>query len=186
MEKRLRQRPEFAVCGLNCGLCPRYHADGVSRCPGCEGPGFYEKHPTCGVISCSKRHGDVEFCYECSAYPCERFAREGEKDSFISYRNVVSDFEAARSGGLDAYMASLHRKMAILEYLLANVNDGRKKSLYCTAVNLLPLADLEDVVADIRQAVADPALDQKARAARAAGVLNDRAEARGIPLALRK
>ena len=186
MEARLRKHPEFAVCGLNCGLCPRYHTDGPSRCPGCEGADFYEKHPACGVISCSKRHGGVEFCYECSAYPCERFSREGEEDSFISYRNVLSDFEAARSGGLAAYLRNLHRKMEILEYLIGNVNDGRRKSFYCMAANLLPLEDLEEAIGEIRRMEGDAGLGKKECVARAVRLLNEKAEGRGIVLALRK
>lgn len=182
----MRRHPEFAVCGLNCGLCPRYHTDGSSRCPGCEGQGFYEKHPTCGVISCSKRHGGVEFCYECSDYPCERFSREDEGDSFISYRNVLSDFEAARSGGLDAYLENLHRRMELLRYLLEDVNDGRRKSFYCSAANLLPLEDLEEVVGDIRRAEDDgSSLDDKGRVSRAVRLLTEKAEDKGIVLVLR-
>jgi len=34
MEYKQREYPLFSACGLNCGLCPRYHTDGISKCPG--------------------------------------------------------------------------------------------------------------------------------------------------------
>jgi len=55
MEYKIRSYPQFSACGLNCGLCPRYHTSGITRCPGCAGENFLMKHPSCGVLSCSQR-----------------------------------------------------------------------------------------------------------------------------------
>ncbi|MDA8220886.1 DUF3795 domain-containing protein [Desulfosporosinus sp.] len=84
MEYKQRQYPLFSACRLNCGLCPRYHTDGISKCPGCAGEDFSSKHPTCGVLSCSQRHG-IEYCYLCDEYPCKKF--EG-----ISVENTSPDW----------------------------------------------------------------------------------------------
>ncbi|HCP15088.1 MAG TPA: hypothetical protein DIT32_04865, partial [Peptococcaceae bacterium] len=62
MKEYVRAYPLFSLCGLNCGLCPRYHTEGESRCPGCGGPAFHLKHPSCAVITCSRKHGGVEHC----------------------------------------------------------------------------------------------------------------------------
>ncbi len=140
-----RSYPEFALCGLNCGLCPRYHTDGPSRCPGCGGPDFHLKRPSCSVITCSRKHGDVEFCFQCSEYPCPRYTRPNKQDSFVTYRNVASDFERARRSGLKAYRKQLDRKIEILKSLLRECDDGRHKSYYCLAVNLLDLPVLERI-----------------------------------------
>jgi len=35
MQRYVREHPPFALCRLNCGLCPRDHTQGSSRCPGC-------------------------------------------------------------------------------------------------------------------------------------------------------
>lgn len=76
MKEHYRAYPEYAACGLNCGLCPRYHTQGTSRCPGCGGPGFYHKHPSCAIINCGQRHGGVEYCVLCGEFPCRRYMDE--------------------------------------------------------------------------------------------------------------
>ncbi len=148
MKEYKRQYPQFSLCGLNCGLCPRHQTDGSSKCPGCGGADFYQKHPSCGIIACSQRNGGVEFCFECAAFPCERYTRPNDKDSFITYQHVLSDFELAKTEGIETYIQQLDRKMEILAFLISNRNDGRKKTFYCTAVNLLPLEDLEHLMAN--------------------------------------
>lgn len=57
-----RNFPQLSLCGLNCGLCPRYHCNGISKCPGCGGKDFNLKHPTCSVVTCNQKHDNVEYC----------------------------------------------------------------------------------------------------------------------------
>lgn len=185
MQKEPRVYPLFAVCGLNCGLCPRFHTDGKSRCPGCGGTGFYEKHPSCGIISCAGRHG-VDYCFQCEEYPCSRYAAPHEDDSFITYQNVQRDFARAKEQGLEVYRRQLDEKVQMLSLLLADYNDGRRKNFYCLAVNLLKLEDLRQALAQARQNPADADLPPKERAARMVAVLEEAAQARGIDLRLRK
>lgn len=45
-------------------------------------------------------------------------------------------------------MRSRWKKRQILDRLLAEYNDGRKKTLFCLAANLLPLEDLRTVFED--------------------------------------
>src|SRR4030042_793391 len=49
---QIKKYPTIGVCGLDCGLCPRYYTIGPSRCPGCAGPDFFNKHPSCSFITC--------------------------------------------------------------------------------------------------------------------------------------
>lgn len=183
MQDFRREYPLLSLCGLHCGLCPRYHTDGSSRCPGCGGEGFLEKHPPCGVISCSLRHGGLEYCYLCGEYPCGKYEGTTEVDSFITHRNMFTDFEKARAIGLDAYRAELEEKVSILQTLLEGYNDGRRKSMFCTAVNLLPSEDLREV---LRQLGAGPQKPVKEASALAAQLLQAKADERGISLKLRK
>lgn len=62
-------------------------------------------------------------------------------------------------------------------------NDGRRKSMFCTAAYLLPLPDLRET---LQALCALPAQDAKERAASAAGLLQTAAAARGISLKLVK
>lgn len=146
-----RKNPGFSLCGLNCCLCPRYTTTGSSRCPGCGGADFYDKHPSCAVITCSLRHDGVEYCFECEAYPCERYTRINDRDSFITYQHVPADMNTAKSQDLVSYLSQLTEKSVILDELLENWDNGRMKSYFCLAVNLLPLLDLQKVMVELEQ-----------------------------------
>ncbi len=181
----VRKEPAFALCGLNCGLCPRYRAEGPSRCPGCGGPGFADKHPTCAVATCAGKRGSFEYCFECPDYPCAKYAAPSPADSFISSARVLEDLESARRD-LPAHLAGLGRRMAVLDLLLGDYNDGRSKGLYCIAANNLPLGELEALARGLE---ADPALagaDPKARAKAAAARIEEAAARTGVGVKLRK
>ena len=181
----VREDPHFALCGLDCCLCPRFHTEGSSRCPGCGGPGFLEKHPTCAVVTCSRKHGGVEFCFDCSSYPCERYAKPNEADSFITYRNVAKNLASARND-LASYRKELNRRFEILTALLETYNDGRSKGLYCLAANLLPLEELSSLMEKIERDGRLVSMDKKAAAKEVAALLTARAEELKIELKLRR
>lgn len=180
-----RDYPLFSLCGLNCGLCPRFHTEGTSRCPGCCGEGFSKVHPPCGVISCSRRHGDVAYCHLCEEFPCARYDHAQDYDSFITHQNMMKDFARAKEMGMDAYRAELNAKVAILHQLLDTYNDGRRKSYFCLAVNLLPLDDLCEIMAQLAAEVT-PAQPVKERAQAAARRLDACAQGHGITLKLKQ
>ena len=180
-----REYPEFSACGLNCGLCPRYHTRGASRCPGCAGAGFFQKHPTCGTLSCCRRHG-LEYCFLCQEYPCKKYDRADAVDSFITHRRRRGDFERVRLGGMDAYRAGLDEKIRLLSLLLERYDDGRRKGFYCLAVNLLELEDVRGAVEQLEARFAPEPGQVKERAAEAARLLQGAAEVRGVVLKLRK
>lgn len=180
----VRAYVRFAQCGLNCGLCPRHHTAGASRCPGCAGEGFGEVHPRCGILTCGAQHG-TEYCALCADYPCARYAAEPDSDSFISYRGRRADMERARSTGIGAYRAALDEKVALLETLLARYDDGRHKTFLCNAVNLLDLETLRTAAARMEEEI-DPEQSPGKRAAHAQEILRQTAQSCGVQLALRK
>ena len=47
--------------------------------------------------------------------------------------------------GSEAYHSEQVQKAEILSFLLKNYNDGRRKSFFCLAVNLLDLEDIKAV-----------------------------------------
>lgn len=184
MEDRERAYPLFSACGLNCGLCPRYHTAGSSKCPGCGGKGFSEKHPACGALSCAQRRG-LAYCFLCEGYPCKKYDGADAADSFVTHRNQFRDNAKARDAGIRAYRAELNEKTRLLEALLAGYDDGRRKSFFCAAVNLLELEDVRQVMARLaEEAEADTPLKERAEAA--VGLLKAMADERGIALQLRK
>lgn len=145
-----RSYPGFALCGLNCAICPRHHTNGPSACPGCGGKRFNELHPTCPIITCSKHHENVEFCHECASYPCERYRETPGQDSFITYLSRLDDQRRAQEIGIERYCAELEEKLSILNLLLDTYDDGKHKGFFCLAVNLLSLQNLRSILVEMK------------------------------------
>jgi len=185
MKTAIREYPLLSLCGLNCGLCPRYYTDGTSKCPGCGGEAFCEKHPSCGVISCAKRHEGIQYCYLCNEYPCKKYY-DSEKlvDSFITHQNQIKNFDQVKRIGLAAYQLELNEKVELLSYLLANYNDGRRKNFFCLAVNLLDLHDVRNVIAQI-ETECKPEYDVKEKSTIAIRLFQAMADKRNIMLKLK-
>lgn len=185
MNEYKRKNASFSLCGLNCCLCPRFHTDGPSRCPGCGGTDFALKHPACAVITCNKKHDGVEYCFECSQFPCEKYQKPSKTDSFISYRNVLANFSAAQKD-LKKYSAELNQKVEILLNLLKNYNDGKLKGFYCLAVDLLPLSELSTIMELIDSTQKNNHGDIKQKAKEVADMIKSKAKDLNIELQLRK
>lgn len=175
-----RTETRFSLCGLNCALCSMQLG---GYCPGCGGGAGNQ---SCGLARCSLEHGGIRFCWECPEYPCPRYEGFDEGDSFVPHRNRTQDIARARELGLEAYLAELEEKRVILEKLLAGYNDGRRKTLFTTAVYLLPLEDLRAAMADLNDQAELAGQPIKERALAAAGLLQKAAERRGIGLKLNK
>ena len=175
-----RGETRFSLCGLNCALCSM-HLGGY--CPGCGGGAGNQ---SCAIAKCSLEHGGVLFCWECQEYPCSRYDGFDDGDSFVPHRNRQQDIAQAREIGPEAYLAQLEDKRAILENLLAHYNDGRRKALFNTAVYLLPLEDLQSVMAlmDSRPELEGQPIKEWALAA--VDLLQQAADRRGINLKLNK
>lgn len=92
--------------------------------------------------------------------------------------------QKAMDSGIEKYQAELNEKISFLEFLISNFNDGRKKNFYCIAVNLLDLADLNDLKEHIQQY--DDSIPQKDKIKMAEAWLNEKAKSKNIDLKLRK
>ncbi|MCI9332741.1 MAG: DUF3795 domain-containing protein [Oscillibacter sp.] len=167
----------FSLCGLNCGLCPM-KLDG--HCPGCGGGAGNQ---SCKIARCSLEHGAPAYCFRCGEYPCERYGERDEYDSFITHQNRLGDMERARTAGLENYRTALGERRELLEFFLANCNDGRRKTLFYLAASLLTLGSLREIR---REAEAMADLPLKERGTRAAALLQAAAEREGVLLKLRK
>ena len=137
----------FSLCGLNCALCTM-KLDGY--CPGCGGGAGNQG---CSIARCSLEHGGYDYCFECADYPCEKYNGITLFDSFITHRHQLSDMERVKSIGLAKYHEVLRDKARILEHLIANYNDGRRKTLFSIAVNLLELSDLQMIMEKVEKEV---------------------------------
>lgn len=181
MKKNLREYPLFSACGLNCGLCPNHYTNGVSKCSGCGSEAFF--NPACAIIACNQQR-NLQYCFLCHEYPCKKYANADTCDSFITHRNQIKDNQKAQEIGIEAYINELNAKIAILQFLLENYNDERRKSFFCLAVNLLELDDLKAVMQQVGNI--SQTLLLKEKAARAAHLFQVAADEKGLLLKLRK
>ena len=175
-----RTETRFSLCGLDCALCSMRLGD---YCPGCGGGAGNQ---SCALAKCSLEHGSVQFCWECPEYPCSRYEGFDDGDSFVPHRNRQQDIARVQELGLEAHLARLEEKRVLLEELLAHYNDGRRNTLFNTAVYLLPLEDLQFVMAVLDGRPELEGQPIKERALAAVELLQAAADRRGISLKLNK
>lgn len=170
----------FSLCGLNCGLCSMNLG---GHCPGCGGG---EGNQSCAIARCSLQHDSVEYCFLCPEYPCDRYQRNPDLDSFITHQHQLEDMKKAGEIGMEAYTREQIRKVEILKQLLADYNDGKRKTFYGLAVNLLPLEDLERILKEAATSLDFQEGPLKEKAAILSEKLRQVADERGVILKLRK
>jgi len=192
-ENRIKNYPTIGCCGLDCGLCSRYYTVGSSRCPGCCGPDFFNKHPSCSYITCCVKIRKLEVCARCEEFPCAKFASwltDGEEyDSFLTYKRAHRNLVFIRNHGVEKFIEQQDKRIKLLETIIKDFDDGRSKSFYCIAATLLPLKDIEAALNETEQKIkAEKAgLDGlKNRSQILKRFLNDFAAQEGIELKLRK
>lgn len=177
MNEYKRNNRLFSLCGLACSLCVMYIG---KYCPGCGN----DNH-TCRLKKCANNHEQVEYCNQCHEFPCHEYEQINEYDSFITGWNRFKDFKRQNEIGEKAFIEELEQKADILELLLSNYNDGRKKTFYCLAINLLELNDIKLVIKQVQEVVLD--VDSlKDKASKCANCFNEMARKRDIILKLNK
>ena len=145
MTEILKRYYTIGCCGIDCGLCPRFHTKGDSVCPGCGGPNFKEKHPSCGCLTCCLIKNGLEVCSLCQDYPCSRFNSERENyDSFVTHKKMLANLDFIKNNGIDSFIDQQKIRIDILIDFLANYDDGRSKSLFCISCALLPVDKLQE------------------------------------------
>lgn len=178
MKGFVRKNQLLSLCGLNCGLCTMRIGD---YCGGCR-----NGNQSCAIARCSLAHDGVEYCFECREFPCEKYRDAGQYDSFITHRRQMDDLALAARDGIEAYNAVQREKVEILHRLLSEYNDGRKKTLFSLAVNLMKLPDLQRVMALIDTQDNAGTMPQKDRAKLAADILQQIADERKLVLKLNR
>ena len=186
----LEEKHLAGVCGLYCGLCPRYQSKAPSRCLSCH---LGEQHSYCSVYRCCVTKRGLFTCADCDEYACERLLRvlgvEEGLDSFISHKPALPNLNRIREAGLETYLEEQRERRLLAEHLLANYNEGRSMSFYCVACALMPpdlicqaISEMETMLAS--KQVDDSNLKAKAKAMRSS--IQGLASQAGIDLKLRK
>ena len=178
MKGFVRNNQYLSLCGLNCKLCPMNLA---GHCSGCG-----VDNQSCKIAKCSIEHGKIEYCFQCTSFPCDKYAHIDDFDSFITHHNQMNDMEKASQIGIPAYNAEQEEKRKLLDFLLSHYNDGRRKNLFCVAVNLLTIKEIENILQTVKSDKDFQSMGKKEQASVIAKLLQDIAAPKGIELKLRK
>lgn len=183
MEKKMpRKYPTIACCGLDCGLCPSFHSGGTSRCMGCGCKEFYNKHPSCSILTCCLEK-NIDCCSFCKDFPCKKISNWDQGDSFISHKVCLLNLREILKNGMENFIIQQEKRIDLLQIMLKKYNDGRSKSFFCLATALLPLDEIGNVIKKIEQST-NEGLENKTIILRKQ--LEDTANKIGIELKLRK
>lgn len=192
-EHPIKAHPTLGCCGLDCGLCPRYYTVGSSRCPGCCGPDFFSKHPSCSYITCCVRKRRLEVCAQCGEFPCTKFeswlADGGRYDSFLTHKRAYFNMDLIKKDGLEKFVELQGKRIQLLERMIKGFDDGRSRSFYCIAATLLSLRGLEEAMEIAEQRTMKDETrteDIKAGSKILRGLLDELALREGVELRLRK
>jgi hypothetical protein len=187
--------PIIACCGLDCGLCPRYYTVGPSRCPGCAGPNFSSKHPSCSFITCCVIKKNLEVCAQCPEFPCPKFKTESqyqqmkESSSYPPNRKILPNLNFIKKHGLKKFIQQQNKRIKILQTMLNNFNDGRSRSFFCRAAALLDLKNLEKSLNQAARKIKTDKIKQndvKNKAKILKEIINETASKQGIELIKKK
>ncbi len=188
----IKTYPTLGCCGLDCGLCPRYYTIGSSRCPGCCGPDFFNKHPSCSFITCCVKKRNLEVCAECNEYPCSKFegwTEDNAYDSFLTHRKAMPNLNFIKERGIEEFIEQQKKRIELLEIMLKHFDEGRSKSFYCFAATLLPITDLDESLRNSEDKIKAEKIgaeDIKTKSKILKEFLNDFAARKGIDLKLRR
>ncbi|MCJ7812366.1 DUF3795 domain-containing protein [bacterium] len=186
-----KKYPTIGVCGLDCGLCPRYYTQGTSRCPGCGGPDFFNKHPSCSFITCCVNKKNLEVCAECSEFPCSKFKTDEEyqqlkeSSSYPSNKIVMPNLNFIKEHWIKIFIAQQKKRIKLLERMMENFDDGRSKSFFCKAACLHDLTSLESSLNEATQKIKTDNIkldDTKVKAKILKEILNVIALKKGVEL----
>ena len=178
---------EVGVCGLSCRLCPAYHRETKSRCPGCKSD--FRMGAACAFLNCAFKKKGLEFCGFCiEKTTCEKWRKHREMgkriDSIVSYQALEDNISFIEKNGLTEFEKQQILKEKILSDMLAEFNDGRSKSMYCIAATVLEIKDLETALRQARKQTEKMTLKEKSQVLRE--LLNEIAIRKKLELKLRK
>ena len=181
--------PSIACCGIDCGLCPTHYTKGPSNCPGCGGPNFSDKHPSCGILTCCVKNHKYETCGDCEEFPCSRLEGWDRIDSFVTHQVSLSNLKLIKTEGIEKFIEQQKKRISLLEELLDNYNEGRSKSFFCIATAHMSISDLEAGLEKAKQILKDENIKDnnlKARSKILKEQLSELADKAKIALKLKK
>jgi hypothetical protein len=139
-------------CGISCGLCPRFQSKAKSRCLGC-GPDGHCSY--CPIFRCCVIKRNNETCANCSEFPCGKFDKWFDADSFVTHQKCLPNLQKIKNIGVKEFLIEQEDRKRFLEIILDKYNPGRCTSLYCLASALMSIELLMESVQQIENVKED-------------------------------
>ena len=108
-----------AYCGLFCGSCEMLHANKNNklkelnkernqliediRCFGCKSDTVAKHCRTCEIKLCNQEK-NIEFCYQCSEYPCIHLTKFKETPVYPYHCEVFDNLKSIEENGLNQWL----------------------------------------------------------------------------------
>jgi hypothetical protein len=178
---------EIGVCGLSCRLCPAYHRETKSKCGGCKTE--HRMGAACPFHNCAVKKKGIDFCGFCDENnTCVRwmkFREVGkERDSIVCYQRLEDNINFIQNNGMEEFEKQQIAREKLLRAILTEFNEGRSKTLYCVAVTILEISELESVLKKAR--ATSKGLDIRAKSEVMHSLLNEIAASKDYLLKLRR
>jgi len=102
---------------------------------------------------------------------------------------MLPNLERIRDAGLQAHLSEQRERRLLCEYLLANYNEGRSMTFFCTACALLPSGAIREAIGEMDSARAAGQIDHsdiKAKSKAIKSLIGELAQQRDVDLKLRR
>ena len=93
-----------------------------------------------------------ETCADCNEFPCGKFSKWFDTDSFVTHKNCLPNIKKIKNSGIDEFLKELSERKKLLELILDNFNTGRLMSFYCLASTILSIGSLKNALKKIENA----------------------------------
>ena len=113
------------------------------------------------VAPCSIEHGNIDYCFECGEYPCDKYDGIELYDSLITHRNQKKDLQKAKTIGIEKYHTEQLEKKKILDRILNRYAINNRHIFFCLAVNLLEVDDLKLILGESDESTQDMTLNER-------------------------
>ncbi|WP_321420159.1 DUF3795 domain-containing protein [uncultured Methanomethylovorans sp.] len=100
---------------------------------------------------------NYETCANCSEFPCEKFDKWFNADSFVTHQKCLQNIQKIKKEGIEEVLKEQEERKSFLEIMLQKYNPGRCTSLYCLASALMSIESLKMAVKQIESVNEDKA-----------------------------
>jgi len=92
---------------------------------------------------------NYETCADCNEFPCEKFSKWFDKDSFVTHQKCFPNIQRIKKAGINTLLREQEERKILLEIMLEKYNPGKCMSLYCLASSLISVKSLNEAVRQI-------------------------------------